>query len=219
MTWLIACERSGRVRDAMLARGIDAVSCDLCPTRAPGPHIQGDVEPLLRKRWSGIIAHPDCTYLTNAGAKHLYIGKRRWNDDETENPMDPQRVWSCVEAARFFKQCLNGNAPKRAVENPIMHALAFALVGARATQFVQPWWFGEPMFKATGFHLIGLPKLRATNMLTPPALGSEEHKQWSWVFRMAPSEDRAEKRSVTARGIADAIAEQWASDADVSVAA
>ena len=203
----------------MLARGIDAVSCDLKPTRVEGPHIQGDVEPLLRKRWTGIIAHPECTYLTNAGAKHLYVGKKRWNADGTENPMDPQRVWSCVEAARFFRACMAGNARKKAVENPIMHKLAAALVGVRATQFVQPWWFGEPMFKATGFHIKGLPNLIATNKLTPPKPGTDEHKAWSWVHRMAPGPDRKEKRSVTARGIAEAIADQWGQSELRSVAA
>jgi hypothetical protein len=114
-----------------------------------------------------------------------------------------------VEGAKFFKLCLEANAPKVAVENPIMHELAAALVGTRATQFVQPWWFGEKMFKATGFHLQGLPKLVPTNKLTPPKPGSDEHKTWSWVHRMPPGPDREEKRSETAQGIADAIAEQW----------
>lgn len=209
MTWLIACEQFGHIRDAILAKGIDAVSCDIMPTRNPGPHIQGDVTPLLQKRWAGVIAHPDCTYLTNAGAKHLYIGGRRFNEDGTENPMDPQRVWNCVDGAAFFKACMNANAEKVAVENPIMHKLAAALVGVRATQFVQPWWFGAKMFKATGFHLRGLPRLVPTNKLTPPKPGTEEHKKWSWVFRMPPGYDRAAKRSETAQGIADAIAEQW----------
>lgn len=219
MTWLIACECSGRIRDAMIARGIDAVSCDLKPSKTSGPHIQGDVEPLLRKRWSGIIAHPECTYLTNAGAKHLYVRRKRWNEDGTENPMETGRVWSCVEAARFFRCCLEGNAEKKAIENPIMHALGAALVGSRATQFVQPWWFGVPMFKATGFHLKGLSPLVPTNKLVPPEKGTDEHKKWSWVFRMPPGPDRAEKRSETAAGIAEAIAEQWAGDVDVRVAA
>lgn len=209
MTWLIACERSGRIRDAFLNRGIDAVSCDLEETRSPGPHIKGDVTPLLRKRWSGVISHPVCRYLTNAGAKHLYVGAKRYNDDGTENPMDTQRVWSCVEAAKFFKLCLEANSDKIAVENPIMHELAAELVGTRATQFVQPWWFGEKMFKATGFHLQGLPELVPTNKLEPPKPGTDEHKKWSWVHRMPPGPDREEKRSETAQGIADAIAEQW----------
>ena len=209
-TWLIACEESGTIRDAMIARGIDAVSCDLLPSRSDkGPHIRGDVEPLLRKRWWGVIAHPECTFLTNCAVRHLYVGKRRKNHDGYENPMDTQRVWACVEAARFFKACMAANSERVAVENPVMHPLAVALIGAKATQFVQPWWFGEPMFKATGFHLKGLPKLRETNRLTPPASGTEEHKAWSLVHRMAPGPNRRRDRSKTAQGIADAIAEQW----------
>jgi len=219
MTWLIACEKYGKIRDAMLARGIDAVSCDIDPTRAPGPHIQGDVIPLLQKRWSGVIAHPECTFLTNAGAKHLYVGLCRYNEDGSENPMCTQRVWSAVQAAEFFKKCMNANAPKVAVENPIMHPLAAAIIGSKATQFVQPWWFGEPMFKATGFHIKGLPNLIATNKLTPPKPGTDEHKAWSWVHRMAPGPDRKEKRSVTPRGIAEAIADQWGQSELRSVAA
>lgn len=209
MTWLIACERSGRIRDAMLARGIDAVSCDLEPTRSPGPHIQGDVTPLLQKRWTGVIAHPPCTYLTNAGAKHLYVGAKRFNADGSESPMATARVWNCVAGAKFFKACLSANAQMVAVENPIMHELAAELVGTRATQFVQPWWFGEPMFKATGFHLRGLPDLAPTRKLTPPKPGTDEHKRWSWIHRMPPGPDRVERRSETAHGIAEAIAEQW----------
>ena len=209
MTWLIACERSGRIRDAMLDRGVDAVSCDILPTRSPGPHIEGDVTEHLQRRWSGVIAHPVCTYLTNAGSKHLYVGGRRQNDDGTENPMDTARVWNCVSGAKFFKLCLEAHAPLVAVENPIMHELAATLVGCRATQFVQPWWFGDRMFKATGFHLKGLPRLVPTNKLTPPKTGTDERKAWSWVHRMPPGPDRQEKRSETAQGIANAVAEQW----------
>jgi len=209
MTWLIACECSGAIRDAMIARGIDAVSCDLKPTRSLGPHIEGDVTEVLRKRWAGVVAHPVCKFLTNAGAKHLYVGGKRYNPDGSERPMVTERVWNCVEGAKFFKLCMAANAPKVAVENPIMHELAAELVGCRATQFVQPWWFGERMFKATGFHLRGLPALKATNKLTPPKPGTDEHKEWSWVHRMSPGPDREEKRSNTAKGIANAIAEQW----------
>ena len=123
--------------------------------------------------------------------------------------MDPERWAEMGEAVAFFRLCLRANAPRIAVENPIMHGYAAKRIGSRATQFVQPWWFGEPLFKATGFHLIGLPPLIATNTLTPPKGGTDEHKRWSVVHRMPPGPDRAEKRSVTAQGIADAIADQW----------
>lgn len=209
MTWLIACEESGAVRDAMLAEGIDAVSCDIKPTSSPGPHIRGDVRPLLRKRWAGVIAHPECTFLTNAGSKHLYVGKRRYNEDGTENPYCPDRIRAMFDAADFYRECRAANAPKVAVENPVMHELARRLVERGFCQTVQPWWFGEPTFKATTFEMNGLPKLIATDKLTPPKPGTDEHKAWSWVFRMAPSPDRAERRSKTQPGVARAIAQQW----------
>lgn len=212
MTWLIACERSGRIRDAMLARGIDAVSCDIEPTRSPGPHIQGDALEQIGKRWAGVIAHPPCTYLTNAANRWLYVGGKG-------DVRDPVR-WSEMEsAARFFRAFLGANAPLIAIENPIMGRHAAQRVGTRATQFVQPWWFGEPMFKATGFHLIGLPNLTPTDKLTPPKPGTDEHKRWSWVHRLPPGPDRTEKRSETAQGIADAIAAQWGAYADLATEA
>ncbi|MBO0201179.1 hypothetical protein, partial [Vibrio alginolyticus] len=77
------------------------------------------------------------------------------------------------------------------------------------TQFVQPWWFGDPFFKATGFELVNLPPLRPTNRLTPPVPGTAEHKAWSRVHRMAPGPERARLRSETFPGLADACAEQW----------
>ena len=69
---LIACEFSGRVRDAFIARGHDAVSCDLLPTDSPGPHYQGDVRDLLNDRWDMLIAHPPCTYLAGFSSLRLY---------------------------------------------------------------------------------------------------------------------------------------------------
>lgn len=203
MTWLIACERNGRIRDAFLRRGIDAISCDIKPTTAPGPHIEGDVLPLLAYRWSGVIAHPECKFLTNAGVKHLYVDGRK------ENGRDERRWEAMREAVEFYRACMNANAPKVAVENPVMHGHAAALLGHPARHHVQPWWFGDPMFKATGWWLKGLPRLRETNRLTPPAPGTEEHKRWSWVHRCPPSADRSAIRSVTPPGMAEAIADQW----------
>lgn len=186
----------------MLAEGIDAVSCDLKPTRKPGPHIMGDALEQIERRWSGVIAHPVCKRLTNAGAKHLYIGGKKKNGIN-------QAMWADMEAgAKFFNAFKKANAPRIAIENPIMHCHAAALCG-RATQFVQPWWFGDEAFKATGFHLYGLPKLLPANKLTPPKPGTDEHKRWSFIHRMPPGPDREEKRSNTFSGIAQAIASQW----------
>ncbi len=202
MTWAVMCECSGTVRDALLARGIDAVSIDLKPTRKPGPHIQGDALEHLHRRWAGVIAHPVCRVLTNAGAKHLYIGGRK------ENGRAPQRWADLHKAAAFFNAFKNANATRIAIENPIPHEHARALIG-RPSQYVQPWWFGEEAFKATGFWLYGLPPLQATNKLTPPKPGTDEHKRWSFIHRMPPGPDREEKRSNTFPGIANAAADQW----------
>lgn len=201
MTWLIACERSGAIRDAMLAAGVDAVSCDLAPTRRPGPHIVGDALEQIERRWAGVIAHPVCRYLTNAGAKHLYIGAKR------ENGPCPERWAAMRAAAAFFNAFKRANAPMIAIENPIPHCHARDLIGP-PSQYVQPWWFGDEAFKATGWWLYGLNRLAPTNKLTPRP-GTEEHKRWSFVHRMPPGPDREERRSETFPGCAAAIADQW----------
>lgn len=210
MTWAVMCECSGIVRDALLARGVDAVSIDLKPSRRPGPHIQGDALEQMHRRWTGVIAHPVCKYLTNAGAKHLYIGGRKVNGP------DPARWASMRAAADFFNAFKSANAPRIAIENPIPHEHARALIG-RPTQYVQPWWFGDPFFKATGWWLIGLPPLEPTNKLTPPKPGTEDHKRWSMIHRMPPGPDREEKRSNTFPGHAAAIADQWGLRSEMTI--
>ena len=202
MTVLVACERSGTIRDVLIANGIDAVSCDLEPTDKPGPHIVGDALEQIDRRWPMVIAHPVCTFLTNAGAKHLYIGGRK------ENGPDLSRWDAMRKGAAFFNAFKRANASKIAIENPIPHFHARQIIGS-PTQYVQPWWFGEEAFKATGFWLTGLPKLVATNKLTPPKPGTDEHKRWSFIHRMPPGPDRQAERSKTFPGIAKAIAEQW----------
>lgn len=202
MTWLIACECSGAIRDAMIAEGIDAVSCDLKPTRKPGPHIQGDALEQIERRWAGVIAHPVCKRLTNAGAKHLYNGGRK------ENGVNIQMWQDMLDGAKFFNAFKKANAPRIAIENPIMHCHAKTLCGD-LRPFTQPWHHGDPFFKATGFWRKGLPPLVDTNRLTPPKPGTDEHKAWSMIHRMAPGPDREEQRSNTFPGIARAIARQW----------
>lgn len=208
MTWAVMCECSGTVRDALLARGVDAVSIDLKPTRKPGPHIQGNALDYIGKRWAGVIAHPVCKRLTNAGAKHLYIGGRR------EHGIDVGMRLDMEDGARFFNAFKFANAPKIAIENPIPHCHARALIGD-LRPFVQPWWFGDRAFKATGFWLKGLQPLRPTNKLTPPAPGTAEHREWSFIHRMPPGPDREERRSNTFPGVAAAMADQWALGADL----
>lgn len=209
MAWAVMCECSGTIRDALLAVGVDAVSIDLKPTRKPGPHIQGDALEYLHKRWDGVIAHPVCRVLTNAGAKHLYIGGRK------ENGPEPQRWNDLQKAAAFYSAFRRANAPKIAIENPVMHCHAARLIGNPKRQFVQPWWFGDEAFKATGWELIGLPPLRPTNKLSPPKRGTDAHKRWSFIHRMPPGPDREELRSVSFPGMAQAIASQWGNYTDL----
>lgn len=203
MNILIACEESGVVRDAFTAMGHNAVSCDLKPSRQPGPHYQGDVRDILHYRWDALIAHPVCKRLTNAGAKHLYIGCKK------ENGINPVMWQAMLDGAAFFnlfRSDLVQHIPKRCVENPIMHCHARALTGGhRATQYVHPWWFGSPFQKATGLHLTGFPKLpREREKSSYPEGGI---KQAVWL--MGPSEDREEKRSRTDPQVARAMAQYW----------
>ena len=206
MTWLIACEESGAFRDALIHRGIDAVSCDLKPTSAPGPHIQGDALEQIKRRWAGVIAHPVCKYLTNAGAKHLYIDGNKAN-----GPYLPR--WDDLrKGAAFYAEFRKANAPRLAIENPIWHCHAAALLGNPKRFFCQPWWFGNEAFKATGWELHGLPPLMPTNLLVPPKPGTDAHKRWSFVHRCPPGPDREALRSKSFPGMAAAAADQWADD-------
>ena len=82
MKVLIACEYSGVVRDAFLANGHDAWSCDLLPTDSKGPHIQGDVLQILDKGWDLMIAHPPCTHLAASGARWFKNKEKEQKEDE-----------------------------------------------------------------------------------------------------------------------------------------
>lgn len=198
MRVLVACEYSGRVRDAFLARGHDAMSCDLLPTESPGPHHTGDVLDLLRPgRWDLVIAHPPCNYLTNAGVRWLYTQPDRWR--------------RMLDAADFFKALLNAPAPRVAVENPLMHRYAAAIVGERQTQVVHPWMFGHTEVKATGLWLRGLPPLVGTEDCKAATYALPYYERGK-VVAMAPSPDRAKLRALTFQGLADAMAEQWGTD-------
>lgn len=207
---LVACERSGVVRRAFEALGHDAWSCDLEPaddadTGGGNRHITGDVLDHLNDGWDLLaVMHPPCTVLCNSGAKHLYLGGRK------ENGRNPARWAALEEAAAFYRALRDADQiPCRAVENPIMHRHAIELTRRGSTQFVQPWWFGDPFFKATGLETVNLPRLVATNKLTPPKAGTEEHKAWSMVHRAPPGPDRAKVRSQTFPGLAAAMADQW----------
>jgi hypothetical protein len=159
------------------------------------------------------VIHPPCTILCNSGGRWLYIGGKKVNGRDEARWADLDR------AAAFYRACREqGDIARRALENPVMHKHAIAATGRRKTQFVQPWWFGDPFFKATGFELINLPRLVETNRLTPPKPGTPEHALWSRVHRMAPSPDRARARSESFPGMCAAIVDQWGSLLDVMAA-
>jgi hypothetical protein len=186
MRVLVACECSGRVRDAFAARGHDAWSCDLEPSDTPGQHLQCDVLTVIERGWDLMIAHPPCTYLCNSGVRWLHT--------------QPGRMERMVEAARFFRELLNADIPRLAIENPIMHKYARQLIRFRQDQIIQPWQFGHGETKATCLWLRNLPPLRPTQIV--------EGRKGRVHFE-SPGPDRAKRRSVTYEGIAAAMADQW----------
>jgi len=186
MRVLVACEYSGKVRDAFIAQGHDAISCDILPTESIGPHYQGDVFDIIDQDWDLMIAHPPCTYLCNSGVSWLHKRPERWGQ--------------LKDGAEFFKALLEADIPKIAVENPIMHKYAVDIIGRRQDQIIQPWQFGHGETKATGFWLKGLPKLQPTEIVE----GRQQR-----LHLLPPSKDRWKLRSTTYQGIADAMALQW----------
>ncbi len=200
MRVLVACEFSATVRDAFRALGHEAWSCDLLPTEGdPTWHKQDSVLHIIAKDiwWDLVIAHPPCTYLSNSGAKHLYAGMKK------ENGRNPDRWREMETAAAFFKTFLALPCPV-AIENPIMHGHARAIIGRGPDQIIQPWQFGHGETKATCLWLKDLPLLRPTNIVE----GREQR-----IWKMAPSPDRWKERSRTFQGIADAMASQWGGSA------
>jgi hypothetical protein len=115
------------------------------------------------------------------------------------------------DGAALFSACWNAPIDRVCVENPVMHRYAKERITnfQPAAQTVQPWWFGDPAFKATGLYLRNLPPLKPTNRLTPPSPGTEAHKAWSAIHRAPPSRDRWSIRSKTFEGLAQAMACQW----------
>jgi len=194
MKILVACEYSGRVRDAFIAKGHDAMSCDLLPTDVPGPHYQGDVFDIIRYGWDLMIAHPPCTYLTNSGVCHLHTDITRWP--------------KLFDAGNFFKMLDNCCIPKIAIENPIPHKYAAALMGRKYDQIIQPHMFGHMETKATCLWLRNLPKLVATNDVKTEMLLLPKNMRQRLHY-LPPSKDRWKIRSATFPGIANAMAEQW----------
>lgn len=221
---LIACEFSGTVRRAFASRGHDAWSCDLLPAEdRSNKHLIGDVRNFLGDGWDLLmVAHPPCTRLCNSGV--------RWLSEPPTNPPadstpEQREAWPHLnreerlaimwlhldDGAALFSDCWNAPIPRVAVENPVMHPHAKSRIAnfQPAAQTVQPWWFGEPAFKATGLYLRGLPNLEPTNKLTPPKPGTPEHREWSFIHLATPGPDRWKIRSRFFAGMADAMADQW----------
>ena len=182
MRVLIACEYSGAVRDAFIALGHDAMSCDLLPTDVPGPHYQGDVRDVIGRGWDLMIAHPPCTHLAVSGARH-FAAKRA--DGRQQEGID------------FFMMLARADVPRYAIENPVC---IMSSIWRKPDQVIQPWQFGHGETKATCLWLKGLPKLTPTNIVEGRA---------DRIHKMPPSPDRWKLRSATYAGIAAAMAEQW----------
>lgn len=191
MRVLVACEYSGRTREAFRKLGHDAWSCDLLPSEDDSEfHIQGDVFGVIEhNQWDLMVAHPPCTYLCNSGVSWLHRVEGRWEQMR--------------EGAKFFKALMDAPIERIAIENPIMHKYAVEIIGRRQDQIVQPWMFGHGETKATGFWLKNLPLLEPTNVVE----GREQR-----LHRLPPSPDRWKERSRTYQGIADAMAQQWGKD-------
>lgn len=193
----MACEFSGVVRDAFTRAGHDAISCDLLSSELPGPHIQGDIRDVDLSKYDLMIAHPPCTYLTNAGVRHLHSVPSR---NGILAKIHGEERWNLMrEDARFFKFLLDAPIPRIAVENPIPHKYAREIIGTY-TQIIQPWQFGHGETKATCLWLKGLPNLLPTDIVE-----GREHR----VHHTPPSKDRWKIRSRTLVGIAEAMAIQW----------
>jgi hypothetical protein len=194
---LVACEFSGTVRDAFAALGHDAWSCDLLPSERPGPHLQCEVEKVLDRDWDLMVAHPPCTYLTNAGVRHLHSVPSR---NGVLCKVHGEARWQAMrEGAALFRMLLDAPIARICIENPIPHRYAREIIGPY-TQLIQPWQFGHGETKATCLWLKGLPPLTPTDVVA----GREAR-----VHRMPPGPDRWKERSRTFPGIAAAMAAQW----------
>jgi len=185
MRVLVACEFSGIVRDAFIARGHDAMSCDLFPTERTGPHYQGDIRDVLGDGWDLMVAHPPCTHLAVSGARWFSLKR-------TEQ----------AEALAFVRLLLDAPIPRIALENPV------SIISSRIRrpdQVIQPWMFGHEESKATCLWLKHLPPLYHTRLMAV----RNRNLTPSGQNKLGPSPDRWRERSRTYPGIAEAMAAQW----------
>lgn len=193
MKVLVACEESQIVCKAFRERGHEAYSCDILPCSGGHEewHIQGDVLPLLKKKWDLIIAHPPCTYLSNAGARFLYP-KGKLNTD---------RLLLGLTAKYFFMEFLESNCDKVCVENPIPSKI-YKL--PPYSQIIQPYEYGHPFSKKTCLWLKGLPPLKPTKIMK-----EKQSTKIAGNWFNKGGKDRQKNRSKFWKGIAEAMAEQW----------
>jgi hypothetical protein len=197
MKILVACEYSGTVRDAFIRVGHEAISCDLLPTDAPGPHYQGDVMDIIGDGWDLMVAHPPCTYLSVSGMHWTTRGLR-----------DPQLTEDALE---FVRQLMAAPIQRIAIENPV------SVISSRIRkpdQIITPYQFGHDASKKTCLWLKGLPLLRPTQFIEPRIVNGKP--RWgnqtdSGQNKLPPSADRWKIRSETYTGIANAMADQWGS--------
>ncbi|CAB4167578.1 hypothetical protein UFOVP860_30 [uncultured Caudovirales phage] len=193
---LIGCETSGIVRRAFAARGHDAWSCDLLPAEdRNNHHMICDIRDVLGKGWDLLaVMHPPCTRLCNSGVRWLSVPPPGRTADDMQAELR--------EGAALFSACWGAPIDRIAVENPVMHRHAKALIAnyAPPAQSIQPWQFGHGETKRTCLWLKNLPALKATNVVE----GREAR-----VHRMSPGPNRWRERSRFFPGIADAMAEQW----------
>ena len=191
MRVLVACEYSGRVRDAFSKLGHDAWSCDLLDTETLGNHYTGSILDILDQEWDLMVAHPPCTYLSNAGARYLY----------PQSKLNQERLEKGLKAKEFFMALYNANIPRIAIENPTPSKV-YGL--PQYSQSIQPYEYGHPFQKRTCLWLKGLP------MLVPTQIVEERQSTkipGNWFNK--GGKDRQKERARTFQGIADAMADQW----------
>jgi len=197
MRVLIACESSGTVREAFRKLGHNAWSCDLLPADDGAPyHRQGDCIPVIAEGWDLVIAHPPCTHLASAGAKH-FAAKRADGRQQQGVDLFMAIVDACRKSAKAW-----------AIENPIG---IMSRLYRKPDQIIQPYWFGDEARKSTCLWTYNLPKLIPTNMVSQGEIhttaGGKRLPKW---YNIPPSNpDRWKIRSKTFQGIADAMAAQW----------
>jgi hypothetical protein len=204
---LVACECSGRVREAFRKRGHNAWSCDLLPAEDGSPnHHQGNVFN-FSNGWDLVVAHPPCTYLSVSGARWFYHpdDSHLFPEQRRSHPRYPDRRWQQDEAAEFFMSLAELPIPEIAIENPVC---VMSTRWRKPDQIIQPYEYGDPFKKKTCLWLRGLPLLKPTNIVEPRIITYRDGSKFSADYGFCKS---GGKRSKTYQGIADAMAEQWGS--------